>query len=133
MISVDTTFLIDLWRNRSDRQHPAVRVLKRFETESFCVPVHAAGEFLEGAASVSEKRTRESLVFLNLFNVTNIGIETARHYAVIVAHLRKQSLLKGASKPDMWIAASAVEHASPLVTRNVKHYESVPDLTLIPY
>lgn len=133
MISVDTTFLIDLWRNKDDKEHPAVKFLRQYESETYMVPAHAAGEFLEGGFSVSEKRFRDSNRFLKLFTVTTVGIETAKHYARIVSYLRNKSLLSGSSKTDMWIAASAIELGSALVTRNLKHFRHVPDLKLLSY
>ena len=133
VISVDTTFLIDLWRNKDDRGHAAVKLLVRHEAETFVVPAHAAGEFLEGGASVSEKRFRDAIRFLQMFSIAAVGAETARHYAIIVSHLRKKNLLQGSSKTDMWIAASALEHGSALATRNKKHFKHVPNLVLIDY
>ncbi|MFZ4764376.1 MAG: type II toxin-antitoxin system VapC family toxin [Roseimicrobium sp.] len=32
---------------------------------------------------------------------------------------------------DSWIAATALQHAMPLVTHNARHFKSVPGLTLI--
>ncbi len=133
MICVDTTFLIDLWRNKDDAGHPCVRILGRHVCETFMVPAHAAGEFLEGGASISDARALESLRFLSMFRVVSVGLETAGRYAAIVSHLRKRSLLVGASKPDMWIAASCIEHGATLLTRNVRHFENVPDLSVQEY
>jgi predicted nucleic acid-binding protein len=133
MICVDTTFLIDLWRNRHVKDHGAVLLLQRCAGETIAVPSHAAGEFLEGAACISEDRLQEALRFLGLFEIGSIGLETAQNYARIVAELRGKSALSGASKPDMWIAAWAREHGVPLATRNARHFEHVPRLRLIGY
>lgn len=51
MICLDTTFLVHLWRHRSDTHHAVHKVLADHPSEVFAVPVTAAGEFLEGAAS----------------------------------------------------------------------------------
>lgn len=133
MICVDTTFLIDLWRSRRSPAHPAVALLERFSDETFLVPAHAAGEFLEGGASVSAARLEDALRFLRLFDTGVVGIETALHYARVVSHLRRRDLLRGQSKADMWIAASALEHGAPLVTRDVRHLAQVPDLAILEY
>lgn len=82
---------------------------------------------------MSPKRLEESLQFVRLFRIGEVGIETALRYARIVAELRRRSALTGRSKPDLWIAAWAVEHAAPLATRNRKHFENVPELELIGY
>lgn len=133
MICVDTTFLIDLWRNRDKHDHPTVLLLGRHPGEAFAVPSHAAGEFLEGAACISEARLQEALTFLHLFEFGSSGLETAEHYARIVAELRQQSALSGVSKPDMWIAAWAREHGAALATRNRKHFDRIAGLRIVDY
>ena len=133
MICVDTTFLIDLWRQKESPTSSARRLLSAHSGEEFAVPAHAAGEFLEGGAAISKQRLAESLHFLRLFRIGDVGAETALRYAGIVAHLRRRSTLVGRSKPDLWIAAWAVQHAAPLATRNARHFEDVPDLALIKY
>jgi len=133
MICVDTTFIVDLWRNKGDPRHPSVRILRRYEHETFAIPVHAAGEFLEGGASISERRLEDSMRFLRLFEIGNVDLETAKRYARIVAELRRRKRLLGSSKTDLWIAAWAMEHGAMLVSRNRKHFESVAGLQLISY
>lgn len=133
MICVDTTFLVDLWREKDLPDSPARALLAAHPGEDFAVPAHAAGEFLEGGAAVSSERLADSLQFLRLFRIGEVGVETAVRYARIVARLRGDSALGGRSKPDLWIAAWAVEHAAPLATRNAAHFEDVPDLPLIGY
>ena len=133
MICVDTTFLIDLWRNRDDADHPVVKVLEKHHGETFVVSAHAAGEFLEGGASISEQRFLDALRFVRMFEIAEVGIETAIHYARIVSHLREASLLAGSSKPDLWIASTSLEHGASLVTRNARHFEHVPDLSVVEY
>jgi len=133
VISVDTTFLVDLWRQSSNPGSPAAAVLAAHADETFTVAAHAAGEFLEGGASISDTRLLESQAFLASFPVMDVDLETAVRYARIVAHLRGASRLDGRSKPDLWIAASAVRHAAPLVTRNTRHFAGIPGLALIGY
>lgn len=133
MICLDTTFLIHLWRNRQDPSHPTTQLLVQNPTEVFAVPVAAAGEFLEGAAFLSAARFAESLRFLGLFAIGPASLETARHYALMVADLRRRKLLTGTSKADLWIAAWAVEHQAALATQNEKHFRHVEGLRLISY
>ena len=133
MICVDTTFLVDLWRTRDQPASPCEDLLNANPGTEFVVPSHAAGEFLEGGAAVSPERLKESLTFLRLFRVGDVDVETAFRYATIVAGLRSESALAGRSKPDLWIAAWAIQHAAPLATRNTKHFSGIPDLDLIGY
>ncbi len=133
MICVDTTFLVDLWRTSDRPGSPARKTLAGNPGAVFVVPAHAAGELLEGGAAVSPERLAQALVFLRLFEIGDVDLETAYRYATIVAELRRESTLVGRSKPDLWIAAWAVQHAAPLVTRNTKHFKGIPDLELIDY
>ena len=133
MICVDTTFLVDLWREKELETSAARRLLADHAGEEFAVPAHAAGEFLEGGAAVSPQRLADSLAFLRLFSIGVVGVETALRYARIVAHLRRSSTLAGRSKPDLWIAAWAAEHSAALATRNVKHFEDIPEVHLMGY
>jgi predicted nucleic acid-binding protein len=77
MICVDTTFLVDLWRAKNLASSPARRLLMEHAGEEFAVPAHAAGEFLEGGAAVSPERLADSLAFLRLFRIGEVGVETA--------------------------------------------------------
>lgn len=133
VICVDTTFLVDLWRGKELPTSHARALLVAHPGEDFAVPAHAAGEFLEGGAAVSPERLGESLHFLKLFRVGEVGVETAVRYAKIVAHLRNEAALAGRSKPDLWIAAWAVQNAAPLATRNTSHFGDIPGLSLISY
>jgi predicted nucleic acid-binding protein len=133
MICLDTTFLVDLWREKDLATSGARGLLAEHAGEELAVPAHAAGEFLEGGAAVSPQRLADSLAFLRLFRVGEVGVETALRYARIVAQLRRSSALAGRSKPDLWIAAWAAEHSAPLATRNVQHFQDIPELQLIAY
>ena len=133
MICLDTAFLVDLWRDHPSEDSSARSLLERHSGEEFVVPCHAAGEFLEGGATISEARLAESLLFLRLFRIGDVTIETALRYARIVSHLRSTGALSGRSKPDLWIAAWAAQNTAPLATRNTKHFDGIPDLELLSY
>ena len=133
MICLDTTFLVHLWRHRSDMDHPVHRVLREHPAEVFAVPVTAAGEFLEGAAFISEERLDDGVRFLNMFLVGDATLDTGRQYARLTAKLRRAEQLVGVSQADLWIAAWALQHNAMLATNNVKHFGRVPELKLVPY
>ena len=133
VICVDTTFLVDLWRTKTGSESRARTLLAAHRGETFVVPAHAAGEFLEGGASISPQRLSDSLAFLTMFRIGHVEVETALRYARIVAALRAAEALDGRSKPDLWITAWAVQHATPLATRNPRHFQDIPGLELIAY
>jgi predicted nucleic acid-binding protein len=99
--------------------------------ETFVVPALAAGEFLEGAAFVSEERLREASRFLLMFQTGQVTLETAARYGRLVADLRRRKRLAGISTADAWIAAWALEHQCPLATGNVRHFERVAGLRVL--
>ena len=133
MICLDTTFLIDYWRNSHQAEHATRQFILVNDGEEMVVPVPAAGEFLEGAAFVSLERLKGAAGFIRCFEIGKLDFDTAIHFAGIIAQLRHENALAGQSKFDLWIASWAVQHGARLATRNVKHFKMVPGLRLIAY
>jgi predicted nucleic acid-binding protein len=131
MICLDTDFLIALWRSKSHPDHPVRQALARHPSEVLVVCAPAAGEFLEGAAFISEDRLRDALHFLRLFEISGLSLQTAVQYARTVAALRQQDALAGMSKADLWIAAWALEHRATLATQNRRHFNRVSGLKIL--
>lgn len=128
-VSVDTTFLIDLQRERSrgEKDGPAHRFLRGApDTELFLCTV-ALGEFAEGFESADHpivRTVREHHVLVP------IDHRTAEVYSTRVRELRSRGELIGTN--DLWIGASAVQHGMPLVTANAE-FRRVKGLEVIAY
>jgi len=133
MICINTTVLIDEFRARGSRDAPVNRVLLAHGAEILIVPAIAAGEFLDGAAVVSEQRLHEALDVLRRRRVVDVDLETAQHYGRIAAHLRREKLLAGRSQNDLWIAATARCHGARVLTRNASDFEGIPGLEVVGY
>lgn len=133
MICLDTDFLIALWRSRNHPDHPARQVLARHPSEILVVCAPVAGEFLEGAAFISEARLKDALLFLRLFDVSGLSLQTAVQYARTAAALRRQNALAGMSKADVWIAAWALDNHATLATQNRRHFSRITELKIISY
>lgn len=133
MICIDTTVLIDEFRAKGDLQAPVNRFLIAHGSETLILPVIAAGEFLDGAAMVSQSKFQEALTVLRCRFLAGGDLETAQHYARIVSHLRVQKSLAGKSQNDLWIAATARRHGARLLTRNVVDFANIPDLAVLGY
>ncbi len=133
MICVDTTVLIDEFRAKGDLSAPVNRALIAHGAETLIVPASAAGEFLDGAAMVSEARVQEALFLLRRRNVIPANLDVAEHYGSIASSLRKTRKLDGRSHNDLWIAATARCHGAQLLSRNPKHFGGIEGLTVIGY
>ena len=133
MLCLDTTVFIDLWRSRGQPPTPVWHALEPCRSETHITSATTAGEFLEGAAFISEQRLQESLTFLARTRVEPVTLATALQYARLVADLRHNNQLQGRSKADLWNAATALEHGASLVTRNPQHFANVPNLRVIAY
>ncbi len=86
--------------------------------DEILLPTIALGELLGGfAAGRQARRNREELDWFRAsprVRLVPIGEATAARYAVIYASLRSSG--KPIPTNDLWIAASAMEHATELVT-----------------
>ncbi len=106
-------------------------LLRVIEAETdLSIPVIVIGEYLFGIQQ-SRFRTRYERWLdanLPLFDLLNISVATARHYAVI------RHELKRAGNPipsnDIWIAALAREHRMTVVSRD-RHFEAVSDVSML--
>jgi predicted nucleic acid-binding protein len=53
-------------------------------------------------------------------------------YARICAKLQENAkVYRAIGQNDLWIAANAIHAGKPLVTRNRRHFEAVPELRLL--
>ncbi|MEA3336091.1 MAG: type II toxin-antitoxin system VapC family toxin [Chloroflexota bacterium] len=110
------------------RGHPQV-VQALQEAKTILIPATVLGELLAGFAAGSRREDNRSELeeFLRSARVHTvpIGTLTAERYAHIYAYLR------GIGRPiptnDLWIAASAMEHGSELLTTD-RHYLDVPQI-----
>ena len=125
----DTTFLIDLWRERG-KPGAALRFVERNGQAVVGLPWIAKGEFLRGAWLAGHVHDSVE-AFLDSFLVVWPTEETLRHYAELYMQLRKANALIGPA--DLWLAACALERKLPLLTRNTDEFSRVKELTVIDY
>jgi tRNA(fMet)-specific endonuclease VapC len=128
-LSVDTTFLIDLQRERgSGVEGPAHALLAQDPEVELFLPSAALGEFAEGFEDADHPVLR---LVRELHVLLPIDEETALAYGRLTRHLRSRGELLGAN--DLWIAASALRHELPLVTSDTAAFRRVPELELVAY
>ena len=128
-LSVDTTFLIDLQRERSSGvEGPAHALLAEDPEVELFLPSVALGEFAEGFEAADHPVLR---LVRDLHVLLPIDEETALAYGRLTRHLRSRGELLGVN--DLWIAASTLRHELRLVTADAAGFRSVHGLELAAY
>lgn len=96
------------------------------------------GELTFGVSKLEEGRRRRALnswlnMMINLYQDATLpfDIDSAQIWGRLKAELR----LKGTAKPliDLQIAATALRHGLPVVTRNTKHFEGLGLVVINPW
>jgi len=129
-LSVDTTFLIDLQRERRATQTdgPAHEFLRQERGAELYLSTVALGEFAEGFPSPQDPvvlSVRQHHVLLP------VDEESSLLYAATARAMRRQGILIGTN--DLWIGCSSLRHGLPLLTANVSEFRRIEGLTVIAY
>ena len=99
------------------------------KAERLYLPVIVLGELIYGAhhSAAPEKHLRRITQLLNIIEIIEADLQTAMLYG----KLREDMGKTGDNLPqnDWWIAALALQHDLPLVTRDA-HFSKVPGLTV---
>lgn len=126
---LETTFLVDLEREHRDAgEGPATRFLREHPTSGLSITLTTAGE-IAGGLQPNERERWSRMV--RRFVVLEPDLEVAWTFGRIYRHLRDNGMLIGAN--DLWIAATALKHGLPLVTRNDRHFKRVAGLHVLAY
>ena len=132
----DTTYLIDLING----DHKAVDVARELDElgELVCLSVISAEEYLRGIYYLywdNKEKLRRKLAEarrdLSAFEILPITYEIAAKAAEIEVMLIKSGEML--SLPDILIASTAICHNLILITRNVKHFQRIPNLKIRTY
>ena len=126
---LETTFMIDLERELlRSAVGPAQVFLERNASDHLYITFTVAGELAAGP-SVDQRQRWET--FLSPFHVLMCTKDVCWEYGKAYRYLRDNGLLIGSN--DLWIAATALAHGMPVVTRIEQHYRRVPGLKVRPY
>lgn len=121
----DTSFLIGLWRN----QPWAVSFARRHSAKSLGIPWVVLGEFWHGAIRAGHDSERvEGFLGIGV-PILDAG-PAVESYGRICAQLQDTSHYWDIGQNDLWIAAVAISHNLPLVTRNQRHFREIKGLKL---
>jgi predicted nucleic acid-binding protein len=134
IVHLDTSFVVDLLRETGRKtKGPASAFLASHLEDELKVSLFAACELLLGVElsdrSAEERRRVEEI--LAKIPVALPSAALASVYGRILAGLQRRGQI--IATMDLLIATSALVEGVPLVTRNVSHFERVPDLRIIGY
>jgi predicted nucleic acid-binding protein len=126
---LDTSFLIDFQRELAGgRARGVARFLDRNAEAIPWISLITWMEFAEGYPPDREEACR---LFLSRFPLILPDPAIAWRASRISRALRQAGASIG--DHDLWIAASAIERRMPLVTRNPRHFQRIPDLQILGY
>ena len=126
---LDTTVLVDLQREvRREKPGRATALLERLIDEDVGIAFVTWMEFAEG---YEDERREDCARFLGPFPVLFPDVEVSWEASRIARRLAGEGRPIG--DHDAWIAAIAIRHQQPLVTRNMKHFSRVPGLKVESY
>jgi tRNA(fMet)-specific endonuclease VapC len=118
---LDTTFLVDLQREvRREQPGNAAALLERFADEEVGIGFVTWMEFAEG---FEDERREDCDRFLKSFPILWPDVEVSWEASRIVR--RRGADGRSIGDHDAWIAALAIRHRRPIVTRNVRHFGRV--------
>jgi len=123
MILCDTNILIEFYRGRAD----VMTAFSSIGVSNLAVSVVTVGELFYGARDKRELRSlREHLSLL-----TQIAIDEEIS-DLYLGLLEKYALSHRLSIPDALIAATALRHAMPLYTLNIRDFRYISGLAIYP-
>lgn len=125
----DTTVLIDLWRF-STKPNRLDDLVKKVGGASLIVPWITQAEFSRGALFKGVPRDDLGR-FYQGFLLLALDQSTMDRYCDLWCRMARVG--KAPDYPDLWIAACATARSIPLMTRNPKHFEAIPDLEVVSY
>ena len=128
-LSLDTSFLIDLQRERAAGERgPAHALLERDPDVELFLSTVALGEFAEGFEDPDHPVLR---LARELHVLLPVDERTALEYGRITRELRGEGRLIGSN--DLWIAAASLRHELPLATADAAGFGQVEGLELVVY
>jgi tRNA(fMet)-specific endonuclease VapC len=128
-VLLDTTFVIDYQRETLRAQPDrAYRFLDANPDVPMLISVVTRGELAEGFTK-DGRREFEELV--RPYALVEVDAEIAWRYGILSRALRQTGERIGDN--DIWIAATALVHEMPLVTRDGGHFSRVDGLRILTY
>lgn len=132
MIHFDTSFLVDLLREQArGADGPATRWLESHAGSPVAVSVFVWCELEAGAAAAAHpQRERDKIrALLAAVPVVEPSDAFAALYGATLVEVQRRA--KSISTMDLLIAVTALDAGAAILTGNRRHFEVVPDLTVL--
>lgn len=134
MIHLDTSFAVDLMRERQRERHgPATKFVEQMADEEFAISVFAAAELWTGVYR-SVRRAHEQRAVTDLLGSLTVVMADSRfpeRYGEVAARLAQGGTT--VATMDLLIGTVALVEDATLVTANEAHFSKVPGLRVIGY
>ncbi|HEY7506556.1 MAG TPA: type II toxin-antitoxin system VapC family toxin [Nitrososphaera sp.] len=123
-VCADTDFLIDL----KDRDAKAIKKIEDCGSKGEIVSTTAinVAEFYYGVYRARDKETAlaQAHILLEPFDILSLTFASAKLYGELAEKLRSKTI----GQLDLLIASIVLVNKHTLLTRNVKHFQRVPEL-----
>ncbi len=128
MTCLDTDFIISVLRGEKNALIKLEEMEKRQEILS--ITSISAAELLKGAYNSREpkKEVPKIIAYLNSLNVLEFDVECANIFARIWYNLKKDGTM--ISEFDILVASTVIRNDETLLTKNIKHFEKIPELRI---
>jgi len=127
---LDSTFLVDFEREKKRRRQGAASEFLRAHPEvRFCVTFTIIGELAAGKSLGAERD--EWARFIQKFRILESSLSVAWEFGTAFRHLQSEGNLIGGN--DLWIGATGLAHDLPVVTRDARDFERIPNLKVLSY
>ena len=125
---IDSDWVVDYLKG----QPAAVAFVDGLRPDGIAVSAVTVAEVYEGIFRGGAAARDEALLlsFLRGIRVSTVDRRVARRFALARSYLRDIGQMIG--DPDIFIAATALQHDLILVTLNVRHFQRIPGLKLYP-
>lgn len=133
MSFLDTSFIIDLLREEKRKTRgPAHQKLEQLDVTPVRLSVFVVCELQAGISLAASKKEQEQIQLLcEQCEVVYPDERLAPIYGNILAHLQRQGTPIGVM--DLLIGSQALAWDEPLVSRNLKDFQKIPNLQLESY
>lgn len=126
------TYLIDTDRLASylNGRPDVVARLSSLRKDGLAISIITYGEIYDGIYASNDPRGKEVafLQVLRRVEVLPLTRTIMKRFAQLRGDLRRRGQIIG--DPDILIAATALQHGLTLVTRNLRHYRRIPELSI---